>query len=294
MKTLMISIVAVSATTAWATTVHLSPTDDAMIFDDGSGSDSLNASGKGPGMFAGADGNTRKKRALVKFDTSGITAMTSLTSVELDLVIGQIAGSGGMGCGMSCNPPSRTFSFYQVDYTTTWIEGNTGLTACGTVGHPNTIRCAAMSGTGQGWPYYVANGCAGSGSGASCGNDVSWQYINADTPSSWHHASGSPQDQDYGSGSFGNPTYGNGTAVASYTFSSFTIGNTMVFSSDSMNQPGFLSMVQDWVDHPTHNNGMEIRAASLETTTQSFIGWWTHDGDDMNPGSTGPVLTINY
>jgi hypothetical protein len=292
MKTTSLSLItagllAITSHDAVATTVQLTPTDDAMIFDDSSGSDSGTASGRGPGMFAGADNGFRKKRALVRFDVSGISPMTSLTSVQLDMVIGQIAGSGGMGCGMMCNPASRTFSFYQIDHSNTWVEGDTGLTACNSW----TTRCAAMSGTGQGWSH---TGCSGFGVDASCGNDVSWAYYNASGPSSWQHAGGSPQDQDYGSGSFGNPTYGNLSSVASYTFSSFTIGATMSFFSNASTQPGFRTMVQDWVDNPSHNNGMMIRAASLESTQQSFIGWWTHDGDDMNPGALSPVLTIIY
>lgn len=295
------SVVVVGAAvgSAWAAQYQAKPpTHDAMIFDDGSGGGSANASGKGPGFFAGADGGTRIKRSLIKFDLTAISTAATVTSVELTLIIGQIAGSGGMGCGMMCGPPNRTFSLYQVDYTNAWIEGDTGLTACpqmvGMMSIPFQIPCANMSGTGQGWPYA---GCLGAGSGASCGSDVTWEYYNATGSNYWPgRGSASPPNQDFGSASFGSPTYGDHNAVAAVTFGNFIINDPMVFTGDtSMDNPGFTAMVQDWVTNPSHNNGMMIRAASLEGTAQSFIGWWSKDGAAANSNSNlEPQLIVNY
>ena len=250
------------------------PTDDAMIFANSSGSDTGTASGKGPGMFAGADGGGGIKRSLVKFNLTAIPTTATVDTVELDLWIGQIAGSAGMGpgCGTMCTPASRTFSIYQIDYTHTWSEGLTGATAC----NSNTTICASINGTGQGWPYTTA--CSGSGHDASCGNDVSWKYyfFNNGAGNQWGNA---PSNQDYGTGSFGSPSFGNHTAAGSWTFNNFLNNHDMQFTSDTlMNNPGFTAVVADWVHTPSHNNGMEIRAASLEGTATSFIGWWTKEG----------------
>nr|HEX4314003.1 hypothetical protein [Kofleriaceae bacterium] len=284
------------ASTALATTLNAKPpTDDAMIFGTSAGADTGNANGMGPGMFAGADGMGNIKRSIVKWDLSSIPTTATLSSVEVDLVIGQIAGSGGMGsgCGTSCTPPSRTFDFYQVDYTTAWHEGDTGETACPTTGLTKfTQLCAVIGATGQGWPYAS---CSGRGVDASCGNDTSWKYIDFTTSTQWGN---SPSDQDYGTGSFGSPSFGNHTAAGTWTFNNFLNNNTMAFPADATNNLGFFNVVKDWVQHPSHNNGLEIRAPGLEGTTTSFIGWWTKDG--VNAPSSGlptsyyPTLTVNY
>ncbi len=287
-----LGLVAVATAPARAGKLVTYPTSDAMIFATSAGADTGSASGYGPGMFAGADGNSDIKRALVKFDVSSIPTTSTVSSIELDLTVGQIAGSGH-GCGTMCNPASRTFDIYEVDYTTSWSEGLTGKTACPNGGMNFQIPCAAMSGTGQGWPYQIT--CHGLGSDADCGGDVSYEYIDYATPSSWHNYSGS-KNQDYGDGSFGSPNYGNHTAAATWTISSFNIGDVEMFTGDNMsNNTGFTAIVQDWVTHPTHNNGFEVRGPALESISTSFIGWWTKDGAtaNVNP-ALRPVLTVNY
>ena len=270
------------------------PTDDAMIFATSSGVDTTNASGKGPGMFAGADGSSNIKRSLVRFDLAGHIGGTPLTA-QLDLVIGQIAGSGGMfGCGTMCTPPTRTFEIYEVDYTTAWAEGQTGATACPPSGTPKfQQRCAAMSGTGQGWAYETT--CSGLGVDPSCSHDVGFQYIDYTNSTVWQNYAGS-KNQDFGTGSFGSPSYGNHTAAGSWTFSSFTIGNTMSFYGDGTTNTGFLNMVKDWVATTAHNNGMMIREPALESTAVSFIGWYTQDGATMNGNNAAlnPKLTVTW
>jgi hypothetical protein len=282
--------VVAAATPAFASQLVVNPTNDAMIFATSAGVDTTNASGKGPGMFAGADGNGDIKRSLVKFDVSSIPTTATVSSIELDLVIGQIAGSGH-GCGTMCNPPSRTFDIYEVDYTTSWSEGLTGDTACPV--NVWTGLCAAMSGTGQGWAYQTT--CRGAGHDADCGGDVSYEYIDYTSTTKWQNYT-AHDDQDYGDGGFGAPNYGNHTAAGTWTFNSFTIGNTEAFTGNTTtNNPNFTAIVQDWVTHPTHNNGFEIRGPALESVKTSFIGWWTKDGATANSNNAlKPVLTVNY
>jgi hypothetical protein len=282
------TLVAVAGTASASSYTATAPTDDAMIFGTSAGADTGNASGKGPGMFAGADGMGNIKRSLVKFDITSVPTTSTVSGVTVTLVIGQIAGSGGMGsgCGTSCTPASRTFDFYEVDYTNTWGEGDTGLTAC----NSNTTECASMSGTGQGWPYAS---CGGYGAGASCGNDVTWKWFDYTSSGEWGNG---PSNQDYGTGSFGSPDYGNHTAAGSWTFDDFLNNNTMTFTSDNVsNNTAWTAVVQDWVTTPAHNNGMLIRAPALESVDTSFIGWWTKDGAYENSMSGyNPTITVTY
>jgi hypothetical protein len=243
------------------------PTDDAMIFANSSGSDTGNANGRGPGMFAGADGQRNIKRALVKFDLSSLPTTTVATQVELDLVIGQIAGSGGQGpgCGTNCNPASRTFDMYVVDYSKTWHEGQTGATACG------GGLCSSIGGTGQGWSYTTCN----------C-DDVTWAYndYKSGASSSWAN---SPSNQDYGS------------AVIAATFDDFLNNATEAFIGNGSSNTAFLNAVNNWIANPSQNNGFEIRAPDLEGTATSFIGWWTKDGATANSNSAlSPVLIVTH
>lgn len=131
------------------TTVNVSATKDAMIFGTSGDADTGNASGKGPAMFAGADGQSNKKRSLVTFDlaSAGIPSNATIVSVVMTLYIGQIAGSGGGGAPGSY--PSRTIRVYHVNNT--WGEGPSGSPT-----NPN------VGGTGQG--YAIQTG------------DSSWTY----------------------------------------------------------------------------------------------------------------------
>jgi hypothetical protein len=272
-------VVAVSGTigTALASESTFNPVDDAMIFGNGSNYlDTGKASGKGPGMFAGADGNSSRKRSLVRFDLTGtalsgsaIGSGATVDSVTLTLVIGQIAGSGGGdgggsppgpgggGCGSACTPAERTFSLYVVN--STWHEGNSGSNACG------GGLCANMSGTGQGWTAVTG--------------DVTWKYTSYSS-TQW---TAQPTDQDYTT-----------PAAMAKTFDNFTFQLPMAFEGDSMNNTGLVSAVQAWVTTPSSNHGFEIKSGD-ESTATSFIGWWTKDGAAANSNnSISPVLDVVY
>ena len=124
------------ASFANATTVTVGASKDAMMFGTSAGADTNNASGKGPAMFAGADGSSNIKRSEIEFDLSSISSNAVVTNVTMTLFLAQVAGSGMTGGG---NLGPRIFSLY--DFQQDWGEGNSGS--------PTT---AGVGGTGQGYP----------------------------------------------------------------------------------------------------------------------------------------------
>jgi hypothetical protein len=151
---------ALGSAIAFAGSADIPALHDAMIFGTSGGSDTGNASGKGPGMFAGADGGNSRKRSLVTFNLGGsIPSGVTIDVVRMDLVVGQIAGSGGGGGG---SYPSRTIRVYHL--TSDWNEGNSGSPTSQTIG-----------GTGQG--YAISTG------------DTSWHYTNY-SGSTWTNQGG--------------------------------------------------------------------------------------------------------
>ncbi|MBX3154954.1 MAG: hypothetical protein KF773_03055 [Deltaproteobacteria bacterium] len=246
-----------------------------MIFGTSAFADTGNASGMGPGLFAGADGNLSIKRSLVHFDLSSLSPSVTATAVHLDLKLGQIAGSGGGGgggggCGMFCDYDNR--QFYLLRVTHDWTEGTTGSPTS-----PN------MSGTGQGWSYSTCN-CS----------DVSWDYYSytAGTPPTgkWTTAGSSPyQDVDT-------------TPDATATFSTpYSLGMTHTFDGDSMTNANMLATVNAWIDGVGNggvaNYGWEIRSVFLEDDQASFLGWWSKDVYMTSMAHStfeGPVLRVIY
>lgn len=141
-------------TAAADTTVTVSATKDAMIFGTSANADTGNASGKGPALFAGADGSSNKKRSTIVFDiaSAGIPSNATIVSVTMTMYLAQVAGSGGGGS--PGNYPSRVLKLHRVQQT--WGEGTSGSPTSPTVG-----------GTGQGytrvsgdssWTYAVYSG----------------------------------------------------------------------------------------------------------------------------------------
>jgi hypothetical protein len=150
---------------------------DAMIFATSMGVDTGNASGMGPAMFAGADGGSSKKRSLVTFNLAqaSIPSNATIDSVEMDLIVGQIAGSGMGGTGS--NYPSRTIRVYHLN--TNWNEGSSGS--------PTSM---GIGGTGQG--YSILTG------------DTSWNYTNY-SGSSWTTAGTDYNATEIASATFTSP-----------------------------------------------------------------------------------------
>jgi hypothetical protein len=79
-----------------AATVNLPAVQNASLLG---GADATNNASLGePGMFVGTDGQDNPKRGLIEFNIAGnIPAGATITSVQLQLTVGQIAGSGGGG-----------------------------------------------------------------------------------------------------------------------------------------------------------------------------------------------------
>src|SRR5262249_53420960 len=149
------------ASIAFAGSANIPAAHDAMIFGTSTGSDTGNASGKGPGMFAGADGGSNRKRSLVTFNLGGsLPGGETIDDRRMVRVVGQIAGSGGGGGGG--NYPSRTIRVYHL--TGDWNEGNSGSPTSQTIG-----------GSGQG--YTISTG------------DTSWHYTNY-SGSTWTNLGG--------------------------------------------------------------------------------------------------------
>jgi len=132
-------------------TVVVEVAKDATIFARPDGTGTGNASGKGPALFAGTDGQSNLKRSLIAFDlaAAAIPAGATVTNVTMTLFVAQVAGSGGGGGGSG----SRTLRLFTLQ--SDWGEGPSGSPTSTTVG-----------GTGQGfvgqpgdstWDYAMLN-----------------------------------------------------------------------------------------------------------------------------------------
>ena len=87
-----------------------------------------------PGIFVGTDGDDNPKRGLIEFNIAGaIPAGATITAVQLQLTVGQVAGSGGGGTGGTNGP--ETISLY--DESQAWGQPTNfvGATTFGGTGH---------------------------------------------------------------------------------------------------------------------------------------------------------------
>lgn len=252
-------ILGFAATVSATSTGSLQPSQDAMIFATSAGADTGNASGKGPGMFAGADGSSNMKRALILFNLSGIATSATVDTVTFSMVVGQVAGSGGGGGGGTY--PTRHIRLFKLSSANgLWHEGNT-----------QSPTSMSIGGTGQGASYTTCN----------C-NDVSWTNTN-------YHSPGAVSWVNLGT-DFNTPD------VFDNAITSFSVGTTNTFFGDRPNSIAlsFVATVQDWVTNPSHNQGFLIKS-DLETMPTSFIGWWTKDGAAANSNSAlSPTIVVTY
>ncbi|MDY0748680.1 DNRLRE domain-containing protein [Paucibacter sp. R3-3] len=134
-----------------AAVITLTPSKDATIYGasmnqglpNSSGQDLFNHSnGAGPGIFAGGNGQLAPHRALIEFDiASALPAGAVITSAQLTMHIGIVAGSGGAP-GLGDQTP-RTMDLFRL--TRDWGEGTTGANA------------TTVGGTGQGFPANVGD-----------------------------------------------------------------------------------------------------------------------------------------
>lgn len=242
---------------AWAGVVTIPAQKDAMIFGTSAGADTGNASGKGPAMFAGADGSSNHKRSLIQFDvaSAGIPAGATIDNVTMTLYLAQVAGSGG-GSGGGGNYPSRTFRLYAMQQA--WGEGSSGSP--------------------------TAPGVGGSGQG----------YARVAGDSSWDYAVFNPADLTAGTWtSGGTALHGGNFAASESAESTFTVFTTLN-SAYTWSSPGMAGDVQNWLAGTSPNDGWLLKS-DLENMPTSFLGFWTKDGAAANNNSgIAPSLTISY
>ena len=162
----------ITLTTSKDATIYSPPTDD------------THSNGGGPGMFAGADGGGHALRSLLQFDIAGnLPAGATVTSVQLTLFLGQVAGSGA-----SADHTPRAIELHRL--TADWGEGTTGSTF------------TTIAGTGNG---FAANS-----------GDATWtdRFFSATSPTTWTTAGG-----DF-AGTASASTVVSQTTSAAYTWSS--------------------------------------------------------------------------
>src|SRR5262245_48372919 len=92
--TALFAILTMLALPASADTITIGASRDTTIFENPAG----NANGGGPVLFAGTNGMNSPRRGLLGFDIAGnVPAGATITSVQLTLFLGLVAGSGGGG-----------------------------------------------------------------------------------------------------------------------------------------------------------------------------------------------------
>jgi hypothetical protein len=175
-----LSLFSMAMASAHADVLTIGASHDTTIFQNNVN----NSSGGGPGLFAGTNGTSSPRRALISFDLSGIPAGATIDSVQLTLTVGQIAGSGGSG-GMN----TETIGLFAI--TSPWGEG--------------TVQSGSLSigGTGQGF-------------GANPG-DATWTS-SAFGQATWKNAGG-----DFVTTASASLTLNNATPGSSFTWGSTSL-----------------------------------------------------------------------
>jgi hypothetical protein len=147
-----LALVFFGAASARADVISFGASRDTTIFQN----NVSNADGGGPAFFAGTNGTTSPRRALIGFSLSGIPTGATITNVQLTLTVGQIGGAGSGG-------GTSTESIGLFAITRPWGEGTAESSA------------TSISGTGQG---------AAAGAG-----DATWNQ-SAFSVTSWTNAGG--------------------------------------------------------------------------------------------------------
>lgn len=91
---LVAGLLVAAVTPAFGSVAAIGASRDATIFQNNPN----NGSGAGNGLFAGTNGQSSPRRGLIYFDIAGaLPAAAVVQSVQLNLTLGQVAGSGGGG-----------------------------------------------------------------------------------------------------------------------------------------------------------------------------------------------------
>ena len=113
-----------------AATITLPAVQDATLF--GGGDASSNTSLADPGIFVGTDGSKNPKRGLIEFNVAGnIPAGSTITSVTLQLTVGQAAGTSGNGGTLSSATTISLFDESQAWGQPTNVAGSTTFSGMG-------------------------------------------------------------------------------------------------------------------------------------------------------------------
>ncbi|SPP62951.1 VPLPA-CTERM sorting domain-containing protein [Nitrospira lenta] len=247
---------------ASADLMTLTASHDATIFENAfqsGGNGATQSNGAGPGMFAGSNSNQSPRRGLLAFDIAGALPVGAIiNSAQVQLTVGQVAGSGGSGSGG--DQITRTIELYRMN--TEWGEGTTGSTA------------TMIGGTGQG---FAANP-----------GDATWTQ-NKFNQSSWTTPGGLGNANATASASV---QIQGGLAVGGAQNQTFTWGSTAQLVADvqaMLNTPstnyGWLLRNVDEVDNPS--------TPTVNEGFQSFRAFYTKEGEALGLG-TGPRLLIDY
>jgi hypothetical protein len=131
-----IGILALHASSSWATTITIGSSKDTTIFQNNVN----NSAGAGNGLFAGTNGASSPRRALIAFDIAdNVPSGAIIDSVQLTLVLGQVAGSGGGGGGGGTTTSTIDLHRLSAD----WGEG---------ISQKQTPPTDSIGGQGQGAP----------------------------------------------------------------------------------------------------------------------------------------------
>ncbi len=246
---------------SWAVQISLQANKDATIFENAfqSGDNgATNSNGAGPGMFAGSNSNQSPRRGLLSFDLSSIPTGSTITSAQVQLTVGQIAGSGGSGTGG--DQITRTIDLFKLN--TDWGQGTTGSTS------------TSIGGTGQGFP---------GNPGDATWTDNKLGQSQWTTPGALGNTTGvaSASAQIQG-----------GLAVGGAQNQTFSWGSTPQLVADVqswLNTPsinfGWLVKNVDEVDNPA--------TPSINEGFQTFRAFYTKEGEALGLG-TGPRLLLDY
>jgi hypothetical protein len=113
---LAVAMVYALVPTAHAAVITIGATKDASLFQNNVN----NSSGAGNGLIVGTNAQSSPRRASIAFDVAGsIPANATIQNVQLNLILGAVAGGGGPGGG----PATATIGLHEL--LANWGEGTT-------------------------------------------------------------------------------------------------------------------------------------------------------------------------
>jgi hypothetical protein len=233
-------------------------TRDAMIFQNNVD----NGAGGAPGLFAGSNSQPSQRRGFIEFDLSTLPPGATITNVELRLVIGQLAGSGG-----GSNPPGYLDPVIGLHrLLVSWGEADTGRSTAN-----------VLNGIGQ-------------GTLAETG-DATWnaRYHDPVEPIAWH-APGGQAGTDYVAGASSELVQANERYVESnWPATPTLVDDVQGWLDDPLSNHGWMLINTNETDRQTFRGffSHDYNPASLPTDLPAGSGL-----DEV--ADFWPVLTVTY